>query len=71
MNVYAGILQPVPIDALPSDGLAFCHQLLVKKLVDQRRWTFETEVSCNESEDSPIVCSLCSAGGHNKKTLPT
>jgi hypothetical protein len=27
--------------------MVFCHQLLVHKLVDQRKCAFETEVSCN------------------------
>jgi hypothetical protein len=64
-NVYAGIVQPVSIEALPSDGLlppiTPAQAGRPKKVRLRNRSELQTE-------DSPIVCSLCGERGHNKRT---
>ena len=65
MNVYAGIIQPVPIDALPFDGLLPPITRAQAGRPKKVRLRNRSEL---QSEDSPIVCSLCGARGHNKRT---
>lgn len=65
INVYAGIVQPVPIDALRSDGLL---PPITRAQAGRPKKGRHRDRSELQSEDSPIVCSLCGARGHNKRT---
>jgi predicted nucleic acid-binding Zn finger protein len=64
-SVYAGIVHPVPIGALPFDGLLPPITRAQAGRPKKVRMRNRSEL---QSEESPIICSLCNERGHNKRT---
>ena len=64
-TVYAGVIHPVLIDATRFDGLLPPITRAQAGRPKKVRLRNRSEL---ESEDSPIICSLCHERGHNKRT---
>jgi hypothetical protein len=64
-SVYAGTVHPVPTNALPFEGLL---PPITRPQAGRPKKVHLRNRSELQSEDSPIICSLCNEPGQHRRT---